>query len=69
MLAGIVRILSGFCMVAIGVGLLAQVSDIEPPAVKAALIVIAVVSAVLGVYVLVGDLRRRREREDNGDST
>jgi Ca2+/Na+ antiporter len=50
-------------MVGLGVGMLVSAEDIEPLALKVILLVIALCSAALGIYVLVPNLRRRKSND------
>jgi hypothetical protein len=68
MLSGIIRALSGLCMVAIGVGMLVSAEDIEPLALKVFLFVTALCSAALGVYVLAPHLRRGKSKDGTEES-
>ena len=67
-LTGAIRILSSLCLLGIGIGLLASVGSIEPLARQVIFCAIGISSAVLGIYVLVGDPRRRKARGDDDHS-
>ena len=67
-LSAIIRIVSGISMVAIGIGMFSTIDTFEALVPKVILSVIAMTSAVLGIYVLVGDWRRRNNRGGNDDS-
>lgn len=64
----IIRLLSGLCLLAIGVGMLSKIEVAEHLALQVSLSVIAMVAAALGVYVLVGGRRRGTNRGGDDDS-
>ncbi len=68
MLSGIIRIMSGISMLAIGIGMFSTVDTFEALLPKIIFSAIAMTSVALGVYVLVGDWRRRSNRGGNDDS-
>lgn len=55
-------------MVAIGIGMFSTSDTFEALVSKVILSVIAMTSAVLGIYILVGDWRRRNNRGGNDES-
>ena len=68
MLSGIIRIVSGISMVAIGIGMFSTIDTFDALLPKIILCVIGAISAALGGYVLVGDWRHRSSRGGNDDS-
>jgi hypothetical protein len=68
MLSGIIRIMSGISMLAIGIGMFSTIDTFEAPLPQIMFSVIAMISAALGVYVLVGNWRRGKNRGGNDDS-
>jgi hypothetical protein len=64
-LTGAIRILSSLCLLGIGIGVLATVGSVEPLARQVIICAIGISSAALGVYVLVGDPRRRNDQGDD----
>ena len=68
MLNILTRVLSGFCLLAIGLGLLLRLEALEHVVMQVVLGVIAITTCALGVYVLVGGRRRPGGRHDAEDS-